>query len=144
VHPYYQDYYEKFRKKADNALSGTEWHINRPIEEIGELIKESFCAVLYFKDGVSSRRSSFTAFISNGIPVITNRGKYSEELSVIEGKGMFYTENDFHNIEGILRKFDDPEFYKRCHQTLIDFSRPFQYPYIAGEYQKIFKRLRNS
>lgn len=141
VHPYYREYYRTFREQAESALPRSEWHIDRPIQEIGGLIKDVFCAVLYFKDGVSSRRSSFTAFISNGIPVITNPGRYSQELGALEGRGLFYAGEGFQNVPGFLQKLSDPRFYADCHQTLIQFARPFQYPQIAMEYRAVLARL---
>lgn len=141
VHPYYREYYQAFREQAESALPRSEWRIDRPIEEIGGLIKDVFCAALYFKDGVSSRRSSFTAFISNGIPVITNPGRYSGELNALEGKGLFYAGEAFQNIPGVLQKLHAPQFYETCHQTLVQFARPFQYPAIAAEYRAVFARL---
>lgn len=141
VHPYYRDYYHTFRQQAERTLPRSEWHIDRPIEEIGGLMKDVFCAALYFKDGVSSRRGSFIAFISNGIPVITNPGRYSGELSALEGKGLFYAGEENQHLGAVLQKLHDRQFYESCHRALVQFSRPFQFPQIATEYRAVFARL---
>jgi len=143
IHPYYPNYYPEFKQKAENRLNQTEWFINSPIEKNPILQKNAILSVLYFQDGASLRRGSLLAMLTNGIPLITNKGPYSRELGEIEGKGLFYLSPEFDNVPEIIRSLQSEEFYRRCFEAMVSFSKKFDFENIAEQYEQVFNQIFN-
>jgi len=138
IHPYYEDYVSGFRKKAEEQLKKTEWYLNYPLNRIPELLKDAFASVLYFQDGASIRRGSLLAMLANGIPVLTKKGIYYQDLLEIEDKGLFYLSEDLSNLEKIITALQKENFYKECFLKLKNFAQKFSFNQIAKEYLKVF------
>ncbi|WP_291581584.1 glycosyltransferase family 1 protein [Bacteroides sp.] len=71
----YNNYYSEVRSICEKLE--IELILNKPEEEVASLLNNTKFALLPFPDGISERRGSFLACISNGVNVITKRGKYS-------------------------------------------------------------------
>jgi glycosyltransferase involved in cell wall biosynthesis len=141
THPYYQDYFENFRRQAEQSLERTEFVLNKPHSLIAEYICTSRFAVLTYNDGVSIRRGSFLAFISSGIPVITNPGKFSSELSEIEERGMYYSDGSRENLRKVMDNLDSPETYIENASVLTAFSARFDFGTIARMYMSMLNEI---
>jgi glycosyltransferase involved in cell wall biosynthesis len=140
-HIHFMDYYEKIREKATKTLSNVEWMLNRPHNEVYDFIKDAFLAIQFYNDGASIRRGTLVGIMANGIPMISNKGSSGDELSAIEGNGLFYanTEND---VLGYLDKLiSDKEYYYKCSMVLQKESINYNFNSIVASYKNILTEL---
>ena len=86
-------------------------------------------------------RGSFLAFINSGIPVITNQGKFSSELSEIKGRGMYYSNGHRGTLEKIMEKLRSPEDYIENANVLRTFSARFDFATIARMYRSTLNEI---
>jgi len=136
---FHKKFFNKIKSYAEKKLDKTEWFINNPLEKVGNFLKDSFCAVVIYNDGASLRRGTLLALISNGIPVITNRGKQSRGLKNIENRGVFFIEKNEEAIHIIEKLKSDKKFYNYCFNNLKTFSKRFDFNNIAKEYIRLIK-----
>jgi glycosyltransferase involved in cell wall biosynthesis len=64
----HQDY---MRELQQNAPVGLTWSIDLGFAQVSEILARSFAAYLPFPDGVSERRGSMLAALTNGLPVLS-------------------------------------------------------------------------
>lgn len=74
-------------------------------KQVEKILTSSHYLLAYFTDGISTRRSSVTAALSQGLPVISTSGPYTEEF--------------FKNREGILLFDLDENGFSRQLENLI-------------------------
>jgi glycosyltransferase involved in cell wall biosynthesis len=141
THAYYKDYFANFKKFTNERLANTQWVVDSALDEICNHIKDSFVSVLWYKDGASLRRTSLLAMIANGIPVITNRGIFSDDLAPVEDRGVFYCETEREAVPIFENLATDEDFYSSCHNHLLEFSREFRFEKIADQYQELFRKV---
>jgi glycosyltransferase involved in cell wall biosynthesis len=140
-HIHFMDYYEKIREKATRTLSNVEWMLNRPHDDVYNLIKDAFLAVQFYNDGASIRRGTLLGLIANGIPVISNKGIGADELSAIEENGLFYTNTHIDAFEFLDKLITDKVFYNACSATLQRESLKFNFESTAASYKNILTEL---
>lgn len=72
---------EVFSKEIFKSLAGysVDFHLNKPANDVSELLSESKCAYMIYPDGMSERRGSALAIIKNGCYLITKRGPFTTE-----------------------------------------------------------------
>lgn len=130
-------YYKELLSLIDN--SNNKIYKDKEEYEIDELLLNSFLSIQLYNDGASIRRGTLLTMAERGIPIITNKGKFSEDLKQLEGKGIFYINNksDFKDIIEMLS--EDEEFYYKCSFNLIDFAKEFSFPLIAKKYNKVIE-----
>jgi glycosyltransferase involved in cell wall biosynthesis len=68
----FNEYYRELRKKTDNMP--IEWIIGLQEYEVANKLAHAGFGYLPFPDGVSERRGSLLALISNGVVTVTNQG----------------------------------------------------------------------
>ena len=133
----------KYHKDVKKLFDANEikYFLNITNEQIDYMVKDSFLAIQFYNDGASLRRGSLLAMIDRGIPIITNKGEYGEELISLERKGIFYRENTS-IISDIERLIIDSSYYEKCSKELINFSDNYSFTNIGDQYQRMIEELK--
>jgi len=140
AHQYYMKYLKKIIELGEKSIKNLEWKLNLTQEQLEKEFSNIDISVLFYNDGASLRRGSLLASIINGIPVITNKGKYINELKILEGKGIFYFDsNSIQNNRIIHELLNNPEFYKKCSVELKKYSYYFSFERVVKDYEKILE-----
>ena len=105
------------------------------------MIKDSFLALQFYNDGVSMRRGSFIGIVQNGIPVITNRGQYSQELHLLEGNGVFYSNSTDDVFSHIDRLISNKQYYDDCTNNLRINCKNIGFDEIALKYKAVLDKI---
>lgn len=103
----YKEYANKMEKECING--NISFMYNKRIEEVSNLLNKTKIAFLPFPDGVSERRGTMLAALSNGTVVVTYKGKFSTDGLI---KTCFITnkENAFKDISNLLEGLNDSKF----------------------------------
>jgi glycosyltransferase involved in cell wall biosynthesis len=67
----HQEYMSDLQRNAPHAVK---WSIDLEFAQVSEILARSFAAYLPFPDGVSERRGSMLAALTNGLPVLSTIG----------------------------------------------------------------------
>lgn len=141
VHMNQKSYFNNIYEDANKSLTKSDWYINLPSDEIVTHLENTFIAVLFFNDGLSVRRGSALALIAAGVPLITNKGKYSSDFSDLEDKGVFYYSNDIELKIKLDKLKEDTEFYSNCCKNLQLFSKRFSIKNSVDEYISVIQKI---
>lgn len=140
-HIHFMNYFEEIKQKANNEIKRVEWFINNPLTTLPELIKDAFLALQYYNDGVSMRRGSFISIVQNGIPVITNRGEHTQELQLLEGNGVFYSNSTDNVFSHIDRLISNKQYYDDCANNLRKNCKGIGFDKIALKYKNVVENI---
>lgn len=111
----YNDYFNSLREKY-NKLN-VEYHLNAPMNDVSVLLNNSKITFLPFPDGISERRGSFLAAISNGSVVITYTGDFMTDT--LAQACTITTSNNASNDIDILLASKDNENYNAIRERQI-------------------------
>jgi glycosyltransferase involved in cell wall biosynthesis len=140
-HIHFMDYFEKIKQKALKTLNNVELVFNTPSDRVHESIKDAFLAIQFYNDGASIRRGSLLGMISNGIPVVTNKGDFQNTLSTFELEGLFYNNAEYDVFSYINRLISDEKYYQHCSVKLRNDSEKYNFSNIAEQYKTILEEL---
>lgn len=144
THYYYPNELPKFKQKAETRLGkeNLEWIINKSISEVCSYIKGSFLIALPYKDGITIRKTTFLAALVNGIPILTNSGRYSYEDvdRQIFDKGVFLIKEKQDIVEAILSLRDRTK-YVSCCNYLRKYGKRFSFKNVADKHIKLYEHI---
>lgn len=132
---YYKDLINKIVSMRINYYDGLS------DSSVDKLLTNNFIAIQFYNDGASLRRGTLLALVERGIPIVSNKGSFSDKLLSIENNGLFYLE-DYENISIIIDKLKrDQGFYEYCSQNLKKFGRKYSFKAIGEKYKEIISTV---
>lgn len=105
----YKEYANKIEKECINK--NICFMYNKEIKEVSNLLNKTKIAFLPFPDGVSERRGTLLAALSNGTAVITYKGKFSTK-SLIKTCFITNKERASKDISNLLKELDNNQYSK--------------------------------
>lgn len=137
--------YEPFLESVREAILGTTIRIvlDSPPKDVARLLNEHKLAYLPFPDGVSERRGSFLAALSNGLPVISNGGRFTSD-----GLRSTFVEAGKDPVAAILATLEDSsQAYAQRQERGLRYLRdnvPLTWCTVAQMYEEFAQRLTRS
>jgi glycosyltransferase involved in cell wall biosynthesis len=124
------------RDLQQNAPDGVRWSIDLEFAQVSEILASSFVAYLPFPDGVSERRGSMLAALTNGLPVVSTIGEATPE----EMLPFFLPSTSSDEALSLLDCLvEDPERYARlCTASRIHAAR-YTWSSIAAQHVLVYR-----
>lgn len=129
----FESYFNSIQEVAENF--GIKLILNKPEEEISEILNDSKFAYLPFPDGVSERRGSFLACAFNGVNIITTKCKYTTE----ELQKCVFLPNNNSEIVKYITEMDEHSFLsvQLSLKKYINESIPATWNDVANLYKQV-------
>lgn len=126
------------RVRASSADLPVAWDLNLSPEAVAERLVQATIAYLPFPDGASERRASLLAAMTNGLPVVTTKGKFTP--AGLEQSVRFCATPD----EAVCAAKDllgRPELRQALGAKAVQYAEKFSWESIAESHIEIYRRI---
>ena len=136
----YKDYAKDIENKCMN--NNVTIFYNKSIEEVSELLNNSKIVFLPFPDGVSERRGTLLASLSNGAAVFTYSGKYVTE-GLLNTCFITKIEDAQNDILRFLETMNDEEYdnVQKKNKKYLETEIPHSWEDIVRMYENIINSI---
>jgi glycosyltransferase involved in cell wall biosynthesis len=132
----HEEYYNELVQRGEN--SAIKWHIGLNEDDLVKLFSSMSFSYLPFPDGVSHRRSSLHAVLSNGIPCVTTRGiQTTEDLS----QNLLFASSAEATFEVMKKYSSDAKKLQELSVAVRNYSNQFSWPSIADKHIKLYEKI---
>jgi glycosyltransferase involved in cell wall biosynthesis len=115
-----------------------EWDLNVDTDAVADRLANGFVAYLPYPDGASERRTSLLAALSNGLAVITTRGKFTP--AGLEGAVRF-CETPAEAVNIVRDLLSNPADRESLIARGLQYARQFSWESIAESHVGIYDRI---
>ena len=131
-----EEYFNELVRRGEN--SAINWHIGLSEENLVKLFNRMSFSYLPFPDGVSHRRSSLQAILSNGIPCITTRGiQTTEDLS----RNLLFADSAEATFELMKKYSSNSKKLQELSVAVRTYSNQFSWPSIADKHIQLYEKI---
>jgi glycosyltransferase involved in cell wall biosynthesis len=101
------------------------------------------CAVLPFVDGISVKRTSLIACLTQGVPVISTEPQYREVSDFVHGVNVWLVppKNPSALVQAMTKLFQDSDLRARLALGAWDLARYFSWDAIARDYHQVINEV---
>jgi glycosyltransferase involved in cell wall biosynthesis len=129
--------HQKYLKELQQSAPGViRWSIDLEFARVSEILARSFAAYLPFPDGVSERRGSMLAALTNGLPVLSTVGAATPPEML---PSFLPTENSDEALSLLDELADDPERHTRLCAMSRRHAARYTWSSIAAQHEFAYR-----